>query len=180
MFCRACGQEIDELAELCPECRAMPTEGDKHCDSCGSETKPEAEFCVKCGAKLAKPVAQEAPEAPAEQEEVPEEAAPPVGAVEVQEPVAPVQGVGEVSQKSRLASTLLALFLGWLGIHRFYLGKTGTAVIMLVLGVLGVATVWFGIGIVFLVAVWIWQLIDFVFAVAGLMRDKEGKPVKNW
>jgi TM2 domain-containing membrane protein YozV len=180
MFCRACGREIDELAELCPECGVTPTEGDKHCHSCGNETKPEAEFCVKCGAKLAKPTAQETPEAPAEPKEVPEETAAAAGVGEVLEQVAPVQGVGEVSQKSRLASTLLALFLGWLGIHRFYLGKTGTAVIMLVLGALGLATVWFGIGIVFLVAVWVWQLIDFVFAVAGLMKDKEGKPIKNW
>jgi TM2 domain-containing membrane protein YozV len=159
MFCRACGREIDELAELCPECGVKPTEG---------------------GAKLAKPTAEETPEAPAEPEEVPEQAAPPLGVGEVQEQVAPAQGVGEISQKSRLASTLLALFLGWLGIHRFYLGKTGTAVIMLVLGVLGLATVWFGIGIVFLVAVGIWALIDLVFSIAGLMKDKEGKPIKNW
>ena len=129
---------------------------------------------MKCGAKLAKPAA------PAEPEEIPEETAAAAGVGEVPEQAAPVGGVGGVSQKSRLASTLLALFLGWLGIHRFYLGKTGTAVIMLVLGVLGLATVWFGIGIVFLVAVGIWALIDLVFSIAGLMKDKEGKPIKNW
>jgi len=85
-----------------------------------------------------------------------------------------------VSSKSRLAVTLLAWFLGIFGAHRFYLGKTGTAVTMLVLGVIGVATSWIVVGFFFLGAVGIWALIDFVYAVAGLMKDKEGKLITKW
>jgi len=70
----------------------------------------------------------------------------------------------EISPKSRLAVTLLAFFLGCLGIHRFYLGKIGTGVIMLITAG--------GLGI--------WALIDFIMAVAGVMKDKEGKVIKNW
>ena len=70
----------------------------------------------------------------------------------------------EVSPKSRLAVTLFAWFLGVFGAHRFYLGKIGTAIAMLLtLGGLGV-----------------WALIDFIMAVAGAMKDKEGKPIKKW
>ena len=70
----------------------------------------------------------------------------------------------QVSTKSRLAVTLLAWFLGTWGAHRFYLGKIGTAILMIfTLGGFG-----------------IWTLIDFIFAVAGLMKDKEGKVIKNW
>ena len=70
----------------------------------------------------------------------------------------------EISSKSRLVTTLLAFFLGTFGAHRFYLGKIGTAVAMLLtLGGLG-----------------IWALVDFIFAVAGIMKDKEGKIIKNW
>lgn len=70
----------------------------------------------------------------------------------------------DVSEKSRLAVTLFAAFLGYLGVHRFYLGKIGTGILMLItLGGLG-----------------IWQLIDFIMAVAGHMRDKEGKLIKTW
>jgi len=86
-----------------------------------------------------------------------------------------------VSSKSRLATTLLAWFLGEFGAHRFYLGKIGTAVTMLILGILGFSTVWlFGIGLIFLIPVGIWALIDFIMAVAGVMKDKEGKLIKNW
>ena len=70
----------------------------------------------------------------------------------------------DASPKSRLAVTLLAWFLGCFGAHRFYLGKTGTAIAMLfTMGGLG-----------------IWALIDFIFAVTGTMKDKEGKLIKTW
>jgi TM2 domain-containing membrane protein YozV len=74
----------------------------------------------------------------------------------------------EISPKSRLAVTLLCLlpayFVAIAGIHRFYLGKIGTGILMLLtLGGLG-----------------IWTLIDFIFAVSGMMKDKEGKLIKNW
>jgi len=86
----------------------------------------------------------------------------------------------QVSSKSRLATALFAWFLGIFGAHRFYLGKTGTAVTMLILGIIGVATSWLLVGIIFLSVVGVWALIDFIYAVAGMMKDKEGKLIKNW
>jgi len=69
-----------------------------------------------------------------------------------------------ISTKSRLAVTLLAWFLGVFGVHRFYLGKIGTGLLMfLTIGGFG-----------------IWALIDFICAVCGIMRDKEGLVIKNW
>ena len=74
----------------------------------------------------------------------------------------------DISPKSRLASTLLCVLPAYFvlihGIHRFYLGKIGTGILMLItLGGLG-----------------IWTLIDFIFAVSGNMRDKESKLIKKW
>jgi len=74
----------------------------------------------------------------------------------------------DISSKSRLATTLLCILPAWIvgiaGIHRFYLGKIGTGIAMLLtLGGLG-----------------IWTLIDFIYVVSGSMKDKEGKPIKNW
>lgn len=169
MFCRSCGKEIDETVGVCPQCGIGPLQGNKFCSSCGVETKLDAEFCVKCGAKLAKADVEEVPEKPE-----------PVAVSEVSEKPIPEAGAAEVSEKSRLAATLLAFFLGQFGIHRFYLGKVGTAAVMLILGILGWATVWFGVGAIFLVVVGVWALVDFIFAVAGLTKDKEGRPIKNW
>jgi TM2 domain-containing membrane protein YozV len=70
----------------------------------------------------------------------------------------------QISPKSRLVTTLLAFFLGVIGVHRFYLGKIGTGIAMILTGG--------GLGV--------WVLIDFIMAAAGTMKDKEGKPIKNW
>jgi len=70
----------------------------------------------------------------------------------------------EISPKSRLTVTLFAWFLGIFGIHRFYLGKPGTAIIMI-----------FTAG-----GVGIWALVDSIMAVTGSMRDNGGKLIKNW
>ena len=89
-------------------------------------------------------------------------AAPPV----VQMPPKPtVDEFGNpISPKSRLAAALLAWFLGVLGIHRFYVGKVGTGILMLVtLGGLG-----------------IWALIDFIVILVGSFKDKEGRRLINW
>jgi TM2 domain len=71
---------------------------------------------------------------------------------------------GNISSKSRLATSLLAWYLGWLGVHRFYLGKIGTGILMLL--------TFGGLGI--------WVIIDFIVAVTGNMKDKEGRPIKKW
>ena len=69
--------------------------------------------------------------------------------------------VGEVSRRRYVPAILLCFFLGSLGIHRFYLGKKGTGILMLLtLGGLG-----------------IWTLIDFVRVVIGSMRDADDLPL---
>ena len=87
----------------------------------------------------------------------------------------------EISSKSRLATVLLTCFLGIFGVHRFYIGKTRTAIVMLILSVFYLVTVRFwGIVVISLAVVGLWTFIDFIFAVSGIMKDKEGKLIKNW
>jgi len=88
----------------------------------------------------------------------------------------------EISPKSRLATVLLTCFLGIFGTHRFYIGKTRTAIVMLILSVFYLTTVrlWGIIMVIPLAVVGLWAFIDFIFAVSGIMKDKEGKLIKKW
>ena len=69
----------------------------------------------------------------------------------------------EVSNKDFVVTILLCFFLGGLGVHRFYVGKIGTGILMLITcGGLG-----------------IWSLVDFIMIVCGVFRDVNGLPIKQ-
>ena len=68
-----------------------------------------------------------------------------------------------MSNKKMVTACLLCFFLGGLGIHRFYVGKAGTGILMiLTLGGLG-----------------IWVLIDFIMILTGGFKDSEGKDLQR-
>jgi TM2 domain-containing membrane protein YozV len=67
-----------------------------------------------------------------------------------------------VSEKGFVPAILLCFFLGALGVHRFYVGKIGTGLLMLfTMGGFG-----------------LWVLVDFIMLVTGGFKDKAGLPVK--
>ena len=72
-------------------------------------------------------------------------------------------------KKSTGAAYALWFFVGFLGGHRFYLGRTGSGIAQLVLTVLGWLTLMLGIGLVFLLAVGIWVLVD-AFLIPGMIE----------
>jgi TM2 domain-containing membrane protein YozV len=68
-----------------------------------------------------------------------------------------------MSEKGMVPACLLCFFLGFLGVHRFYVGKVGTGILMLLtLGGLG-----------------IWTLIDFIMILVGSFKDSEGKDLNR-
>ncbi len=92
--------------------------------------------------------------------------------------VAAVTTVPTVSPKSRLATALLCFFLGGLGIHRFYVGKVGSGILMLLLWGVGAITTWMMIGFVPLALVYVWSLIDLLVIIFGGFKDGMGLPIK--
>jgi TM2 domain-containing membrane protein YozV len=69
-----------------------------------------------------------------------------------------------MSDKKILPAFLLCFFLGFLGIHRFYVGKTGSGVAqLLTCGGLG-----------------IWALVDLIIIATGGFTDKDGNKLTQW
>lgn len=69
-----------------------------------------------------------------------------------------------ISPKSRAAAAVLCFFLWFFGVHRFYVGKIGTGILMiLTIGGLG-----------------IWALIDFIVILVGAFKDKQGRVLLDW
>ncbi|HKP49017.1 MAG TPA: TM2 domain-containing protein [Gemmatimonadales bacterium] len=71
---------------------------------------------------------------------------------------------GGTSEKSRGVALALAAILGPFGAHRFYVGKTGTGILMLcTLGGAG-----------------LWYLYDLIMVAGGSFRDAHGRLVCIW
>jgi TM2 domain-containing membrane protein YozV len=63
-----------------------------------------------------------------------------------------------VSSKGKITALLLCIFLGTLGVHRFYVGKVGTGIIwLLTLGLLGIGVI-----------------VDIIMIAIGKFKDKQG------
>lgn len=70
----------------------------------------------------------------------------------------------EAPEKKRVVALLLCFIAGPLGLHRFYVGKIVTGILMIVT---------FG-------GLCIWAFIDLVMILMGVFTDKQGKQLINW
>ncbi len=136
MFCKNCGNQMDDAAAVCVKCGVAAGQGVNYCPNCGTQAVPGAAVCTQCGVVLGDTVI--APE----------------------------------NQKSKIAAGLLAIFLGGIGVHNFYLGYTGKAVAQLLIFLL---TCSFG-GII----TGVWALIEAIMIFTGsINKDGKGVPLKD-
>ena len=110
-----------------------------YCRQCGKEITPQDTFCPICGANQASSQTYGQ---------------------------TPLQGGPEL--KSKLVAGLLGIFVGELGIHRFYLGYTGIGIAQIVVTILTL-----GIG-------GLWGFIEGILILTGSFnKDAQGRPLKD-
>lgn len=123
-----------------------------YCSKCGRQIDDWAVVCVHCGAAT-----QNMP-----QQAQADKAAPPQVTIVNTNTNFSASPVCLYSRKSKWATFWLCFFLGWLGIHRLYVGKVGTGILwMFTFGL-------FGIG---------W-LVDLFVILCNGFSDGFGRPIK--
>lgn len=119
-----------------------------YCSNCGTKNSVREKFCTGCLRPLASTVPPVAPNTYAPQYNQPY-----VNTYYTQQ---------NLSTCSKAATALLCFFLGFLGVHRFYVGKAGTGILWLfTAGCFGIGT-----------------FIDFIVILCGGFTDGDGRAIK--
>jgi TM2 domain-containing membrane protein YozV/RNA polymerase subunit RPABC4/transcription elongation factor Spt4 len=128
-----------------------------YCRNCGNQMEGQAAICVKCGAARnnGDNFCHNCGQATSAGAQVCVNCG--------------VKLAGGDEQKSKLAAGLLGIFLGGLGIHRFYLGYTTMGIIQIV-----VSLITCGAGS-------IWGFIEGILILCGstITKDAKGNPLKD-
>lgn len=140
-----------------------------YCRNCGSPIDPSAFVCTKCGVQNGTGFSycyncgnRTDPQAVVCTK----------CGVALSQPKAAPQG----EPKSKIAAGLMAIFLGFLGVHNFYLGYTGKAAIQLVVSLVG-GLITCGVAAM---GIWIWALIEGIMILGGSINtDANGVPLKT-
>lgn len=151
MFCRYCGSKLEDGDLFCQNCGSPTSE--KKPDVNGEATKPEKDPLVNDNAQGG------------ENKE---------STTSNQQTNQTTQSAPNPQAKSKLAAGLLGILLGCFGVHNFYLGYTGRAVVQLLLTLLTC-----GIGVV---PMQIWALIEGIFYLTGktgYTTDARGIPLTD-
>lgn len=119
-----------------------------YCRKCGKEIADDAEFCPYCGTRTHDEVHEATFEAKGD------------GSQYNAANNTPAKD-DNISDKSWLITLLLCIFVGSLGIHRFYVGKIGTGILwLLTAGCFGIGT-----------------LIDLIMIIMGEFTDIDGRKI---
>ena len=54
MFCRNCGEAMNDNQAICLKCGVKTGEGNAYCANCGNPVSPDAAVCLNCGVAIKK------------------------------------------------------------------------------------------------------------------------------
>ena len=127
MYCRNCGEKLEEDTKVCLNCGTKQfddTTGTVTCKHCGEEIDADCIICPKCG-KQVKEIQSSQPNIIINNSNE-----------NINRNTSYVVSSGR--QKNKWLAFCLCFFLGFLGAHKFYEGKTGQGILyLLTLGIFG-------------------------------------------
>ena len=133
--------EQSPTSEAPAQLEAAPESETVFCPQCGSKMAAGDRYCGGCGWDAENPDVIPQPKPPRSPRDL-----------------------GPPSDKNRLTALLLCILLGFLGVHRFYVGRPGSGIVwILTLGVLSVG--------------WIY---DTVMIATGEFTDDQGRRLLHW
>ncbi len=169
---------------MVPQTSSQTPRRDKmYCRNCGKELPPGAEFCISCGVRPlnAENFCQNCGAETRPEQEV---------CLKCGTLLKREDRQIDPTRKNQLVALLLCLFVGSLGVHRYYMGRVGSGVAMLLLYFsifvflfMGSMRsfpepVWIGLlvfGAFALVGYMVWWIIDLISIATGKMKDGEGR-----
>ena len=106
MFCRNCGEEMNDNQAICLKCGVAVGKGNSFCANCGGAVNENAEVCLSCGCKI------------------------------VNEEEKAKAAAGKLNGQDKMTMALVCFFLGGIGIHNFMMGETKRGILKIVLSLL--------------------------------------------
>lgn len=106
MYCKNCGAELNANQAICLECGVKVGDGNKFCPNCGQPVNENQAICLSCGVALKQMQTR--------------------GGSSLND------NTGLPEGKDRITAAVLALFLGAIGIHNFYLGETKKGLVRII------------------------------------------------
>ncbi|MGN0572982.1 MAG: NINE protein [Acutalibacteraceae bacterium] len=140
-----------------------------YCRNCGNEMAENAAVCINCGVSKGN-ASNFCPNCGSQTN--------PEAAICVKCGVALKKGTsgssGNSGEKTKMVAGLLAIFLGHLGLHEFYLGNKKKAMYKIIATVVSSLLMFVGIGFIGFIAVWGWNIYDAVMIFTGKRQDADG------
>ncbi|WP_158534723.1 TM2 domain-containing protein [Romboutsia maritimum] len=184
-FCQICSEEIKENAIFCASCgkpvdvnytekidlskdNYSRNEKKIYCRNCANEMTQDAAVCIKCGFKKGNGNNYCSSCGGKTNENA--DVCINCGAGLNNKKIYSLNGSGS---KSKLIAVLLCIFLGTLGIHRFYVGDNTKGFVILALTLGGVLTC----GITAIISC-IWVIVDLILIILDEITDENGFPLE--
>jgi TM2 domain-containing membrane protein YozV len=136
-----------------------------YCKECGNQIADDSKFCPSCGKSQSKEVVSNPENSNAGLSDLKDE----IKKLKQEEFY---HRLKQDRSKSKWTALLLLIFLGGLGAHRFYAGKTGTGILMLLFtypsAIISGTDSTFQIIFAIILAIFLfWQLIDLISIITG-------------